>query len=213
MHVLTNTMTTWRAGCRAGTVVLIACLSLAALTANAADGMHSQHHKWKGSDYTRVEQNYVAPDVTLRDRYDQPVELQSLLAEHRPVVMQFIFTSCQSICPMLTSIAAQAQDELRTVDKNTRIISISIDPDHDTPQRLEAYAEQFDATGDWYFLTGHRQDITQTLQAFDATLDGGNKMNHKPHTYLRAAGATEWVRLTGLGGASGLVQEYRELLE
>lgn len=211
MHKLIHQLTTIKHGYGLGTMVFFLCLTIATIPTNAAN--NKKPGRWQGQEYTRIEHNYEIPDITLRDRDDQEVPLQSLFAEHRPVVLQFIFTSCQSICPLLTSIAAQAQEDLREVDSSTRIISISIDPEHDTPQRLKVYAERFEAEGDWYFLTGDRNDISQMLSAFDATLEGGNKMNHKPYTYMRAAGAPQWVRLTGLGGANKLVEEYRNVLE
>ncbi|MDA3933955.1 MAG: SCO family protein [Gammaproteobacteria bacterium] len=169
--------------------------------------------QWQGEDYIRTERSYQIPDVTLRDRHDKPVHLPSVLDEQRPVVLQFIFTSCQSVCPMLTAMTAQAQDRLREIDAATRIISISIDPDYDTPQRLYAYASQFGASGDWKFLTGDRSDILLVLSAFNAMYDGQNKMNHKPYTFMRAAKTDTWVRLIGLPGASKLSEEYRSALQ
>jgi len=160
----------------------------------------------------RIRHPYQVPDITLRDRHDRPVKLRSLLDGSQPVVLQFIFTSCQTVCPMLTSMMAQAQDSLRDVDPSTRLVSISLDPDYDTPSRMAKYADKFGARGDWRFLTGDWKDIRRTLNAFDAMYPGENKMNHKPLTFMRAAGADQWVRLTGTMSAGTLLAQYRKTL-
>lgn len=183
------------------------CSPLTALAGN--NGLEQS----QDADYTRVERSYRIPDVTLRDRQDRSVDLQSLLDDERPLVLQFIFTSCETVCPVLTAMAAQAQEDLRKIAAGTRIVSISLDPDYDTPERLERYAARFGAAGDWRFLTGDWRDIRKTLNAFNAMYEGQNKMYHKPYTFMRAASSDTWVRLVGLMGASTLTAEYRSVVD
>lgn len=190
-------------------VRLCVLLLSACLTGNAGASYPEGMEGDRG--YTRDFQSYQIPDVTLLDRNGAHVELRRLLSDQRPVLLQFIFTSCQTICPMLTAVMAQAQDELRRVDADTRIISISIDPDHDTPERLQQYAAKFGAEGDWLFLTGAWQDVRKTLQAFDAMYEGGSKMYHKPYTFMRRGPDRQWLRLIGVNGVKDLVDEYRQL--
>jgi protein SCO1/2 len=77
-------------------------------------------------------------------------------------VADFVFTRCPDMCPMLTSVMARVQRQL-TGDpalEDVRLVSISVDPEHDTPARLAAYAEKHGADrGRWAFLTGPRQEI------------------------------------------------------
>lgn len=162
--------------------------------------------------YDRVEARYRLPEVTLRNRDGASVRLRELLNADRPVLVQFIFTSCQSICPMLTAMMSQAQEAIRSAAPASRIVSISIDPEYDTPGRLAAYARKHNAQGDWHFLTGAWPAIRRTMNAFDAMYEGKNKMYHKPYTYMRPAGDGTWVRLTGLMGAQSLANEYRRVL-
>ena len=167
----------------------------------------------RAGGYSRAIQSYSVPDVTLRDIENERVNLQQLLeAEHKSILVQFIFTSCQTICPMLTAIMAQAQDDLRRVAPGTRIVSISIDPQHDTPDRLRRYAERFGAEGDWRFLTGDWKSIRRTLNAFDAMYEGGSKMYHRPYTFMRKSPDHPWVRLIGTMAADQLVGEYTNML-
>lgn len=177
-----------------------------ALAHGTQTGTSDQH-------YLRSTHDYPIPDVTLRDRNDHPVALTTLLGANQPIVLQFIFTSCETICPMLTAMTAQAQTGLRGIDASTRIVSISIDPDYDTPRRMADYANKFGAKGDWRFLTGDWSNILKVLNAFNAMYAGQNKMNHKPYTFMRRAHSKIWIRLVGLMPAKQMATEYRHTLE
>jgi len=165
-----------------------------------------------GGDYDRTSADYTVPAVTLQNRRGEPVRLDRLLGADRPVALQFIFTSCATICPVLSAGMAGAKPEIMSRAPDTRLISISIDPSHDTPENLAAYAERFDAGAEWTFLTGTAEDVRKVLIAFDALYKAGNKMYHRPYTYLRAAPGAPWLRLNGLLGAQDLAREHATLL-
>jgi protein SCO1/2 len=127
-----------------------------------------------------------------------------------PVLLQFIFTTCPTTCPVLSEVFAVAQDTLGPELHNVRMVSISIDPEHDTPARLQEYAQRFRAKQQWRFLTGKRAAIVAVQKAFEASWT--NKMRHAPRTYMRAAFDAPWVRLDGFVSATDLVAEYYRLL-
>lgn len=77
--------------------------------------------------------------------------------------------------------------------KDVRMISVSIDPEQDTPEQLKKHASRFKAEAGWEFLTGDLADIVATQKAFDAYW--GDKMNHEPLTFLRHTADNPWVRL------------------
>lgn len=80
-----------------------------------------------------------------------------------PWVANFIFTRCPSACPMLTAKFKALQGELRALS-DVRYVSISVDPEHDTPEVLAAYAKRFGAdTQRWWFLTGPLSEIEKTV--------------------------------------------------
>jgi protein SCO1/2 len=87
------------------------------------------------------------------------------------------------------------------------MVSITIDPEHDTPERLRRYARRFGAAEDWDFYTGDLQDIIRVQKAFDAFR--GDKMSHIPLTFLRAAPDEPWIRMEGFANAGELIEEYR----
>lgn len=164
------------------------------------------------SDYRREVADYGAPAVVLRDRHGAEVHFADLLAEPGPLAMQFIFTSCATICPVLSAGFAQAGEDMTGLAPGTRLISISIDPEYDTPERLDAYARRYRAPDSWLFLTGSLDDIRRVIAAFDALYFNNNKAWHRPYTYMRAAPGAPWLRLEGLLGRADLVGEYGRLL-
>jgi len=122
------------------------------------------------------------------------------------VMLNFIFTTCTTICPVLSASFTQTQKTLGPDASNVRMISISIDPEHDTPAKLREYAQRFQARAGWTFLTGDRDDIVAVLKAFDAYRR--DKMNHIPLTLMRAAQQAGWIRMEGFASAGDLVREY-----
>lgn len=104
----------------------------------------------------------LAPDFALVTQDDQPLALRQLRG--KVVVVSFIYTSCPDECPLLTAELAALQPRLGR-DFGSRIIfvSITLDPDHDTPDVLRAYARGFRADGaGWAFLRGGANE-TQSL--------------------------------------------------
>jgi protein SCO1/2 len=77
-------------------------------------------------------------------------------------IADFIFTRCPDMCPMLSSVMARVQRQLAKdpAFEDVRLVSLSVDPEYDTPAMLTAYAEKFGADPDrWTFLTGPREEI------------------------------------------------------
>src|SRR6185436_2157206 len=95
--------------------------------------------------YSRSVMSCNLPNVTLIDAGGAKVSLISELSDARPVLLQFIFTTCPTICPVMSATFSAAQARFATVLQPVRMISISIDPEHDTPARLRAYARKFKA--------------------------------------------------------------------
>ncbi|HEX9943472.1 MAG TPA: SCO family protein [Thermoanaerobaculia bacterium] len=157
-----------------------------------------------GARYVRSVARYAPPDVTLVDARGERVRLAAVLDHPGPVLLQFIFTTCPSVCPALSTTLSAAQENL---GERVRLVSISIDPEFDTPARLRTYARQFKAGPQWWFLTGSREDVAVIRKAFDAY--SANKMSHEPLTFLRPALGAPWVRLAGGIGPADLVEEVR----
>ncbi len=99
------------------------------------------------------------PEFVLIDQDSQPYGSEQLRG--RPWIADFVFTQCPGRCPMLTREMARIQNELHGKGWNdVRLVSISVDPENDTPETLAAYAAKHGArTETWKFLTGQRDEI------------------------------------------------------
>ena len=188
------------------TLALICMLWLSPLLVQAHDADHASASK----RYSRTLAAYDAPDVQLLDMTGAPVRLTQLLDQPGPLLLQFIFTTCPTVCPALSALFSAALRQLDADGAPLRMLSISIDPEHDTPARLRAYAHKLKAQPQWRFLTGDRTAIAAVQHAFDAYQS--NKMRHEPLTYLRASPSMPWVRLDGFMSARDLIAEYRRLV-
>jgi protein SCO1/2 len=155
--------------------------------------------------YAATTANYAIPDVELIDQLGTSVSLRSILEADQPVALNFIFTTCTTICPVMTATFAQMRRELGDLGDQLRLVSISIDPEYDRPDTLKAYAEQFGAGAGWDFLTGDSADIVRVLKNFDSY--AGSKMNHQPVTLLKSPGSSSWTRIDGLASGKDLANE------
>jgi protein SCO1/2 len=90
------------------------------------------------------------------------------------------------------------------------MLSISIDPEYDSAARLDNYARKHGAGSQWQFYGGTLESSLTMQKAFESFR--GDKMNHLPVTYLRAAPGKPWIRLDGLQGPEDIVREYRALV-
>jgi protein SCO1/2 len=193
-------------GCLAGAMLAVpqACWS------HDADSHALQKVVSGGHNYKRSVTDYQVPDVVLTDYDERPIHLRELLAADDPVMLNFVFTTCRTICPVTTKVLADVPDILGRDGRRLRMVSISIDPENDTPLQLKAYARSFQAGARWKFLTGRTQDIKQVQIAFDSY--DSDKMNHLPVTLMRQPSSKQWIRIDGFATPAQLVQEYRRVM-
>lgn len=159
--------------------------------------------------YRRTEERYTVPDVTLINQDARKVRLTELLAADKPVMVDFVYCTCTTICPLLSAGFSSFQRRLGDRVRDVQLVSFTIDPENDNPENLRDYLERYSRQPGWDYLTGSRADINRVMHAFDAYVP--NKMSHYPLTLLRAAGSDRWVRIYGLVSGSELMAEYRQL--
>lgn len=154
---------------------------------------------------------YVVPPVTLVRDDGVRVSLPEEMNDGRPVLLNFIFTSCGSICPLMSQTFAQFQKKLGAEANDVHLMSISTDPEEDTPARLREYADKFHAGPEWQHYTGTVEASLAAQRAFDVYR--GDRMSHTPVTLMRAAPGQPWKRIDGFATPDDLVREYRQLLD
>ena len=159
---------------------------------------------------TRSLRTYAVPSVKLVRDDGKVVSLRDEMNDGRPIVLNFIFTTCSSICPVMSSIFSQFEHRLGTEADKVHLMSISIDPEQDTPARLREYAKKFKAGEEWQHYTGTVDASIACQRAFDVYR--GGKMSHNAVTLMRAAPGKPWLRIEGFVTADDLVRDYRKLL-
>ena len=153
---------------------------------------------------------YRVPDVwQLRDD-GKRVRLAQELDDGRPVLLNFVYTTCPGVCPLMSQVFSQFQERAGAERERLHMVSISIDPEQDTPARLREYAKKFSAGSQWQHYTGTVADSVALQKAFDAYR--GDKMSHDPLTLIRAAPGSPWVRVEGLASADEVLKQYRSAL-
>lgn len=157
--------------------------------------------------YQKTRVGVSIPDVVLRDQEGSAVHLPDALKADRPTVVNFLYTTCTTISPVLSAGYASFQRQLGAEAASVHLVSITIDPATDTPARLTEHLARYKARPGWDFFTGSREEVAAVMQAFNATMP--TLESHYPVTFLRAAGATEWERLQGPISPSELMREYR----
>ncbi|OJB10947.1 hypothetical protein BGV52_09455 [Burkholderia ubonensis] len=179
-------------------------------TESAAEStdMHMHHAVAPGTTHSMAD--YALPPVELVRDDGKTVSLVDELNDGRPVILTFIYTSCTTICPMISQTLERLQGELGSDRDKVHIVSISIDPEEDTPARLRAYAARFGAGPEWQHYTGTVDASIAAQRAFNVYR--GDKMNHAPVAFLRAAPGRQWMRIDGFATPSELLAAYRDVV-
>jgi protein SCO1 len=137
------------------------------------------------------------PDVTLCNQDGQPVNVARDLAQGKLLVMNFIFTTCKGVCPPMGVNFGQLQARLGDrVGRDVNLVSVSVDPVTDTPDRLKTWAKQFGASAGWTLLTGPKQDVDRFLKSVGVF--AANKTEHSPFILVGRVSNGSWQRIHGL---------------
>ena len=161
--------------------------------------------------YQRTVETYSIPDVVLVNQDGEKVPFRNYLGTDKPVMLDFIYGTCTTICPVLSATFVNFQRKMGGDSSKFRLVSISIDPENDTPKIMKDYLKKYRARPGWDFLTGSRADIDQVMKAFSAYIP--NKMYHYPLTLIRSPKDGRWTRIFGLMSSSELMAEYRKVTE
>jgi cytochrome oxidase Cu insertion factor (SCO1/SenC/PrrC family) len=145
------------------------------------------------------------PDIELLDQNGRKIHFYTDLVKGQTVAINFIFTTCTTICPPLGATFARVQKELGDkVGRDVRFISISVDPATDTPERLKAWGAKFHAGDGWTFVTGAKPQVDELLRALGAS--SARREDHTPTVLIGNDAYGTWTRTYGLAKASQLEQ-------
>lgn len=191
-------------------LLLIVC----SFNAHAHEGHDEAEHapkKGQAAYTTSIKRNIDAPDVAMMTQAKVATSLKQELQAAQPQVVNFVFTTCSTICSTQTATLASFQKKLNTAKLGAKFMSFTIDPDNDTPEQLAKFAQQF-GIGDksnWQFFTGKFDDMLKPQQAFEVYR--GSKASHPPVVVMRKSAASPWVRVEGFPSVDDLLRVYRSL--
>jgi protein SCO1 len=146
---------------------------------------------------TRAETKQKIPDVELIDQDGKSVHLYTDLVKGRVAALSFIFTTCTTICPLIGANLGRLQTELGpALGKEIALISVSVDPVTDTPERMKAWGAQFGAKPGWSLLTGAKETVDELLKTVG--LYTADIQSHSPFLLLVNDRSGDWTRVNAL---------------
>jgi len=163
------------------------------------------------TDVSRSNRKMVIPDVEVLDQDGNALHFYTDLIKDKTVAINFIFTNCTTICPPLAATFARLQKEMGDkVGKDVHLISISVDPLTDTPERLKAWGAKFKAGPGWTFVTGEKAEMDRLLNALGAAVS--KREDHTPTVIIGNDGKNIWTRTYGLAKISQIVGVINDVM-
>ena len=179
------------------------CLSLGLLIPTVLLAHDEHHHAASAAapSTTKV----VLRDVPLVDATGKRVRLAKDVIGERIAVVNFIYTSCTTVCPVSSATFQQLQQRLAasSLGKEVVLVSITVDPLRDTPQRLREYGARYHAAEGWTWLTGAKPDVDGALKGFGAYTP--NFEDHPATVLVGDARGGPWTRFFGFPSVDELL--------
>lgn len=142
-------------------------------------------------------------DVTLVDHNGRRLHLRRDAIGDRVVVASFVFTSCSSVCPLISGVFSQLQGMLeQRLPREVVLLSLTVDPLTDSPDRLKPLAQRHSSGPGWLWLTGRVNDVEAALKGFGAYASRPDE--HIPMAVVGDPRTQQWERFMGMPSAKDL---------
>ena len=141
------------------------------------------------------------PDVVLTDENGRQIRVYDDLVKDRVVAMNFIFTTCPTICQPMSATFSQLESMLGS--RPVRLVSVSVDPGTDTPQRLAEWKARFHGGRSWTLLTGPLPEIDRLRKALGVYTP--DRFSHSPTTVVIDDSIGRSTRISGLAPARAIM--------
>jgi protein SCO1 len=166
---------------------------------------HAAHRQHEAETQEESPAQRYFSDVELINQDGQPVRFYSDVLKGKTVVIYPFFTTCTSVCPPMSRNMEKVQEALgERVGKDVFLVSISVDPLTDTPERLKAYAQKFHAKPGWIFLTGKKENVNWALYKLGQYVE--DKNDHQTIWIIGNEATGLWKKAFGLARAEELVK-------
>ena len=144
-------------------------------------------------------------DVELINQDGEKVRFYSDVLKGKTVVVNAFFTTCTSVCPPMNRSMEKIQEALGArVGKDVFLVSVSVDPETDTPARLKEYASKFHAGKGWVFLTGKKENVDWALYKLGQYVE--DKNDHKTVIIIGNESTGLWKKALGIARVEELIQ-------
>jgi protein SCO1/2 len=188
-----------------------ACAVLSGLLAAGAQQharAHDEHSQHAAAAPAPASAKVVLRGESLIDQTGKRVRLADDVIADKIAIVDFIYTTCTTVCPVLSATLSQLQQRLAPAfGKEVVLVSISVDPLRDTPQRLREHAARYDAREGWVWLTGAKPDVDAVLKGF-----GAYAPNFEDHPAMVLVGdASGWTRFLGFPSVDQLLARVQAL--
>lgn len=150
-------------------------------------------------------------DAALVDQDGRAVRFRSEAIGDRIVVVDFVFTTCTTVCPALSAIFGRVQERLGDrLGRGVALVSVSLDPARDTPARLKEFGARHRAGPHWTWLTGQQDEVEEVLRGLGAYTP--NFSAHVPMVLVGDGRTGAFVRLNGFPSPDRIVAQVEALL-
>ena len=195
--------------------IVAALAAVALIGGQRAATAHDMHHHAAPVDTQAQAASVTLHDIQLVDSDGRPVRFKSEAIGSRIVVVDFIYTTCTTICPVTSAIFGNVQrrliDELgEQFGRDVKLVTLTVDPATDTPQRLKDYAGNFGSPAGWLWLTGDKPKVDKVLTGLGAY--AADFTRHAGAVLIGDAGSGNWTRLYGVADPADIVARVERLL-
>ena len=177
----------------------LVCATVVAAGMAIPDAGHADNRLWG--------ENYI-PNTVVKTQDGKSVKFYDELIRGKIVIISFIYTSCTDICPLTTARLSQLEDKLGdAVGRDIFMISMTVDPKRDTPERLKDFSSAFQTGPGWTFVTGDAEDIRAINYKFGERSEVLSE--HRNEIVLGNDATGEWQRDSAFGDLNRLVMTVR----
>ena len=162
------------------------------------------------NDFRPAGQKYFT-DIELVNQDGRKVRFYSDLIDGKIVIINSFFATCTGVCPVMGGTFKKIQAELGDrIGKDVHLISISVDPENDTPAALRKYAKATAARPGWTFITGDRKNVEAALHKLG--LKTANKESHTPVVLIGNEPKGVWKKAFGLAASDDVIKLVNEVV-
>jgi protein SCO1/2 len=191
---------------------LVASVSAHDLQPIDPHAQHAQHKQVAAAQSNMAMARVELPDgMSMLNQFGDKVDLRKDVIGDKIVAINFVYTTCTTVCPVVSSIFTMVQKSIgEQMGKDVALITITVDPTRDTPHRLLNYSKNFNPGAGWSWLTGDKKTVDKTLRALGAYTP--NFEDHPAMVLIGDDTNSQWYRYYGFPAPDVIETRVKDLL-